>query len=500
MRNNRIFNTSLTAALAATLTGAIVLTTLTPATAADSSVTPLTIQDARSAARAGYPSALELTHHNRAALRDHSAIPRDLIGANNLISPASIGRGDLTPRDPLHIIFLPDRAGQELITEPLKMLTGNFSRANLVLGLSRYTSVTTLDAANAEIVGKPLVGVAAANNVSRDAGVWGADVGITWDAGNGRTLIAFGDNYGPGHFGPMSRFRGSALACADVNNPYNVRTTQFFTGYENKAEEIVNSGHGHNRELSKIPTAAMSLHGVQYIDFMSIRRWGDPGMWTTNFSHIYRSTDYGQTWQPTHIFRPNSGGFANFQMGAFLKHGRYVYEFCTPNGRMGDGYLARVPARSFEELHAWEYWNGKKWIKDDPAAAAPVIPGRISELTVQWNPRLKRFMMLTLGNGDNIYLRYSKDLINWTNRYLLIPTQRAKIYNPYFLPNQSGQTVFFTLSSWLPYQVSTVKAILPTVHHMEKLAYTYVPEDNRGEIAKFLFPNGFPPKPGIVRR
>ena len=324
--------------------------------------------------------------------------------------------------------------------------------------------------------------------------------GLGSTVGGVGTLIAFGDNYGPGHFGPMSRFRGSALAWADVNNPYNVRTTQFFTGYENKAEEIVNSGHGHNRELSKIPTAAMSLHGVQYIDFMSIRRWGDPGMWTTNFSHIYRSTDYGQTWQPTHIFRPNSGGFANFQMGAFLKHGRYVYEFCTPNGRMGDGYLARVPARSFEELHAWEYWNGKKWIKDDPAAAAPVIPGRISELTVQWNPRLKRFMMLTLGNGDNIYLRYSKDLINWTNRYLLIPTQRAKIYNPYFLPNQSGQTVFFTLSSWLPYQVSTVKAILPTVHHMEKLAYTYVPEDNRGEIAKFLFPNGFPPKPGIVRR
>lgn len=48
--------------------------------------------------------------------------------------------------------------------------------------------------------------------------------------------------------------------------------------------------------------------------------------------------------------------------------------------------------------------------------------------------------------------------------------------------------------------MSTVKAMLPTVHHMEKLAYTYVPEDNRGEIAKFLFPNGFPPKPGIVRR
>ena len=119
--------------------------------------------------------------------------------------------------------------------------------------------------------------------VSRDAGIWSSDLGITWSTGDGRTLIAFGDNYGPGHFGPFSRFRGSALAWADTRNPYNVRTTKFFTGFENKAEEIVDCGHGKHNELSKIPTAALSINGVQYIDFMSVRSWGNPGQWVTKF-------------------------------------------------------------------------------------------------------------------------------------------------------------------------------------------------------------------------
>lgn len=106
--------------------------------------------------------------------------------------------------------------------------------------------------------------------VSRDAGIWSSDLGITWSTGDGRTLIAFGDNYGPGHFGPFSRFRGSALAWADTRNPYNVRTTKFFTGFENKAEEIVDCGHGKHNELSKIPTAALSINGVQYIAALRI--------------------------------------------------------------------------------------------------------------------------------------------------------------------------------------------------------------------------------------
>jgi len=93
---------------------------------------------------------------------------------------------------------------------------------------------------------------------------------------------------------------------------------------------------------------------------------------------------------------------------------------------MGDGYISRVRIEDFEDLDSWEYWDGEDWVQGDPSAAYPVIPGRASEMSVQWNPRIKRFMLLTLGSGDNIYLRYSKDLINWTNRYTLIPSQGGK--------------------------------------------------------------------------
>lgn len=411
-----------------------------------------------------------------------STIPSNVMEANNLI-PA-LDSPDLPFFD---FINIPPEAGQELIFRPRKLIKGDFSRANLALSLTAKTSIPRIYADDATIVGKPLIGLPAANTVSRRSGVWAADLGITWDDGTGRTMIAYGDNYGPGHLHPMSRFRGSALGYVNTRNPYNVRMTKFFTGYEDRATEIVVSEHKWGRELSKIPTAAIALGRTQYIDFMSVRQWGDPGEWTTNWSRIYKSTDYGRTWTPTEIMRPNRGGFAKFQMGAFVRVGDYVYEFGTHNGRLGDAYLSRVKVGQFEKLHAWRYWNGRKWVHD-PAAATPVVPGRVSELSVQWNPTLRRFMLLTLGVGDAIYLRYSKDLIKWTNKYQLIPEQSAKVYSPYFLPHQNGRNVFFTLSTWFPYTVSTVKARIPSAAYMDNLPYKHYEESDWPFFIKPIIP------------
>lgn len=435
-----------------------------------------------------------------AAEQSPSTVPNNMMEANGMLpaqdapkealesfqeSRSATGL-DIRDLDFLGIINLPPKAGQELIFRPRKYLHGDFSRANLVLALNKRTATPHIVAKNAEIVGQPLLGLPAANKVSLRAGVWAADLGITWEDGRGRTLIAFGDNYGPGHLHPLSRFRGSALGHVNTRNPYNVRMTSFFTGYENMAEEIVESKHRWNRELSKIPTTGIAINGTQYIDFMSVREWGEPGYWTTNWSRIYKSTDYGRTWAPTRIFRPNRGGYAKFQMGSFVRVGDYVYEMGTPNGRMGNAYVSRVKAGKFEKPQAWQYWNGRKWVRNNPAEAVPVIPGRVSELTVQWNPALKRFMLLTLGAGDAIYLMYSKNLTHWTNKYKLIPEQRSKVYSPYFLPRQSGQTVFFTLSTWFPYTVSTVKAKIPSAEYMDNLPYRYYPEDKFFDITDWI--------------
>jgi len=429
-----------------------------------------------------------------------STVPNNMMEANHML-PAEeapqlaldqlqkTGRAtglDIRDLDFLGILNLPPKAGQELIFRPRKYLHGDFSRANLVLALNKETATPRIVARKAQIVGQPLLGLPAANRVSLRAGVWAADLGITWDDGRGRTLIAFGDNYGPGHLHPMSRFRGSALGYVNARNPYNVRMTSFFTGYENRAEEIIESQHKWDRELSKIPTAGIAVNGTQYLDFMSVREWGEPGYWTTNWSRIYKSEDYGKTWTPTRIFRPNRGGNINFQMGSFIRVGDYVYEMGSPNGRMGNAYIARVKASKIENPKDWHYWDGRKWVRNNPAAAVPVIPGRVSELTVQWNPALKRYMLLTLGAGDAIYLMYSKDLVNWTNKYKLIPEQQSKVYSPYFLPRQSGQTVFFTLSTWFPYTVSTIKAEIPTAEYMDNLPYRHYPEDRSFDIRDWV--------------
>lgn len=81
-----------------------------------------------------------------------------------------------------------------------------------------------------------------------------------------------------------------------------------------------------------IPTAGIAVDGVQYLHFMSVRSWGEPGRWRTNYSRIAHSTDGGQTWrtdgprwnnQVPRWWWPRRGE-AGFQLGAFVRDGEQV--------------------------------------------------------------------------------------------------------------------------------------------------------------------------------
>lgn|GEM_PF-5106909 len=99
---------------------------------------------------------------------------------------------------------------------------------------------------------------------------------------------------------------------------------------------------------------------------------------------------------------------------------------------------------------------------------------------------------LLLAVGTTFICGTRRTLLTGLIGTLLFRARGAKLYNPYFLPNQSGYTVFFTISSWVPYQVSTIKATLPNVRKVEKLPYIYTPEDIRQKASKY-FPHAFPP-------
>jgi Domain of unknown function (DUF4185) len=151
-------------------------------------------------------------------------------------------------------------------------------------------------------------GPASPNNTFQRFGISGADLGIVWDNGNpsnDQTLIAFGDTYGdcsvPGQqWRRSTMFRSPDRALGDgITVPDGLVGDQSSGSPEDQpsfSKEIINSLNLVATEPSVIPTAGISVGTTQYVNFMSVKQWGNPGRWTTNFSAIATSIDNGQNW------------------------------------------------------------------------------------------------------------------------------------------------------------------------------------------------------------
>lgn len=209
-------------------------------------------------------------------------------------------------------------------------------------------------------------------------------------------------------------------------------------------------------EVTVIPTSGIRVGGSQYVNYMSVRSWDTPGRWTTNYSAIstFVPGSDGGDWVivPSTIrsagwFRsstPYVAGDQNFQQAAYVLQPedqvgedgvRYLYAFGTPSGRAGSAYLSRVPEGAITDLSQYEYWDGSTWVVGRPAVAVPVIGdsprdtsifgpivdfandpnvlggylgglvgaktgGNVSEMSVQYNEYLDKYVVL-YGDGNN---------------------------------------------------------------------------------------------------
>ncbi|CQD04141.1 hypothetical protein BN970_00652 [Mycolicibacterium conceptionense] len=239
-----------------------------------------------------------------------------------------------------------------------------------------------------------------------------------WDNGdpvNRQVLMAFGDTNGycgiPGkqwRYNALFRSQDGSLS-RTIAVPDGVVANRYSGSpvwRQGISKQIINSIGRAPEETGIIPTAGIAVGRNQYLNFMSIRNWDSPGAWSTNFSAIAMSPDNGENWgvYPGTIRTPG-GGNENFQMGAFLKPGPgdpYIYTFGTPNGRGGSAYIARVSPAFIPDLTKYEYFNADNnaWVPGNPAAATPVIPGPVSEMSAQYNTYLKQYLVL-YGNGAN---------------------------------------------------------------------------------------------------
>ena len=302
-------------------------------------------------------------------------------------------------------------------------------------------------------------------------GISGTDLGIAWDNGVGETLMAFGDTFG-NCTKPGMQWRHNVLLRStdtDLSNGLTVSGS----GY---AQQLIGAIGFSGIEITTIPTAGIAIDGKQYINYMSVRKWGAPSHWDTNFSATAVSADNGQTWvtQPQTI-RVNAGltvplpdgwpsveaGNENFQQAAYVRghDDDYVYQFGTPNGRFGSAYVARVHPEDILDLSKFQYWTGDAWAPT-PADARPVVKAPVTELSVAWSPAINKYVMLDSPLGVSLRTA-DRPEGPWSSPKTVLPATLS-VYAPMMLPSSpallgTGRDLYFNASRWDEYNVLMVR-------------------------------------------
>ncbi len=367
------------------------------------------------------------------------------------------------------------------------------------------------------------------NNTSW-AGVYGTDLGIMWfNPVNGYTQLAFGDTFsGPNMTG---NWRSNVLLLSSDTQLYD-GLSLINTGYANQFIPAArNQVFFIGSETTNIPTSAIYANANNYVSYMSVKSWDTPGRWTTNYSAISQYDPATDKWvlQTSTVrsagwFRSSTryrAGDQNFQQMAYVLEPesqvapggtRYLYAFGTPAGRAGSAFLSRVPEASVTDLSQYEYWDGSNWVLDRPAVAAPVIGdspnsaglfgfirdlannpnffggwfaglvgaktgGNVSEMSVQYNEYLDKYVVL-YGNGlNNVILRTADTPEGPWSDPVTIATSITYpgLYAPMIHPlsgtgdltdasgNPDLSTLYWNMSIWSNYNVVLMKTDLSTL-------------------------------------
>ncbi|MFZ2176575.1 MAG: DUF4185 domain-containing protein [Rhodococcus sp. (in: high G+C Gram-positive bacteria)] len=326
-----------------------------------------------------------------------------------------------------------------------------------------------------------VTGPVSANRTNTRFSISGTDLGIMWDNGGTgaqkQILSAMGDTFGDCSVDGQQWRRNVLMRSSDANladgitvpnpQPGNLYAGSPVTAAApNFSREILPSIGVYGVEATVVPTAGISVGGTQYVNFMSVRAWGEPGVWDTNASTIATSTDNGENWIPvattTRVNTPLDVpgiqqlalGNSNFQQHAYVKNGGFVYDYGTPNGRFGPAHVARIPEAQILDLAAYEYWNGSAWVLGDADAATPVFGPEVGEMSVHWNgskyiavygnERLGRIDMRTSPTPEG----------PWSEpRALVTSSQIAGLYAPYIHPWSTGNDLYFVASRWEDYNI-----------------------------------------------
>lgn len=418
-----------------------------PAPLAASTAAPLSAPSARAVASAGPAAAADAVPRLATAAR---AVSVAQVGVVSRILDRLATLGGSTPGTPdspaLWALLAWARRGRTVTTQPAAAVSQPNSLDSTQLGWVTGQRNNAYPGATWKQV-----------NNTKWANVYGTDLGIMWFNGeNGLTQLAFGDTFSGANM--SGDWRSNVLLLSDDTNLTDGLTLintgpayQFIPAAPNQVFFI-------GSEVTNIPTSALYANDNNYVSYMSVKSWDTPGRWTTNYSAVSQYNPATDQWvlQKSTIrsagwFRARKAyvpGNQNFQQMAYVLEPesqvapggtRYVYAFGTPAGRAGSAYLSRVPEGAVTNLNQYEYWDGSQWVKKQ-AQAAPVIGastkstglfgpiidlannpnffggwfagftgaktgGNVSEMSVQYNDYLGKYVVLYGNGANNVILR-----------------------------------------------------------------------------------------------
>ena len=316
------------------------------------------------------------------------------------------------------------------------------------------------------------------NNSHLKWNLGGTDLGIIWEMSNGEYGILFGDSYGKdfkpagGGPGPASDWRSNVLAFSDNTDLEN--GLKFKSMYVNKSQPeraaavIVRENY---YGFTYIPTGAIELNGKQYMHYMY---WevGTTVRADQNYSSLYCSEDYGQTWSSCRgkISFDTDSYFA--MIGYAKKPGdEYCYMLGAQSGRgyrKSSAKLARFKYDDILNKNEYEFWNGGKrqWIKGKESMATTVLDGTVGELSVMYLEEYDRFLTLYFDSERYAICYRSAARMQgpWSTERILCKgadPEYAQLYGSYIHPlsaKKGSEKIYWTISQWQPYNVFFMEA------------------------------------------
>ena len=168
----------------------------------------------------------------------------------------------------------------------------------------------------------------------------------------------------------------------------------------------------------------------------------------------------------------STGATRIFSRGRSSDRDGYLYSYGTPSGRSGSAYVSRVPENAVLDLSQYEYWSqpwwnffgAGSWVANSPWAATPVISAPVSEMSVQYNDYLNKYIVLYTDGSNSVVMRTADNPQGpWSAAQTLVTSTQLPggIYAPFIHPWSTGHDLYFNLSLWSAYSVMLMHTTLP---------------------------------------